>query len=265
MTHITELFHNIVDNHGRLMNEGPLLGSARGIYGKDAFAVHKFGFNPNQVNSLATVWDGGGLYPWQTIAEVVSVVSDDADDAFGGIGAQTIKILGLDWNWNLADEIVEMDGLTPVITKTRFLRIYRALVPPLEDVDGNPVAGQGDAAGTISFTQGAAVRAQIVSGNNQTLMSIYTVPAGYTGFMMHGSAGVGSGKEATVKYFVRPYLGVFNLGYIVQLFENNEQRPFVIPQRIDEKTDIDVRAISESTSGIGVSSNFDIALVRNPS
>lgn len=252
----------IKDVFGRLTPNEFLMNVALGLYGDDILPVHKFGFNDNILATEETIWDAGGLYPWLTVAEVASIVSTDANDAFGGTGAQTVKISGLDENYDLVDEIVELDGLTPVLTTTTFLRISRMTVPPLLDGGGEPIAGQGNAAGSINASQSATVRAQILNGNNQTLMAVLTVPRGYTGILVHGSAGTGSGKEATVKYYVRPFLGVFNLGYIVQLFENNEQRPFVLPQAINEKSDIDVRAIS-GVVGVQVSANFDLVLVRN--
>lgn len=256
------MFNNIIDNHKRLLEEGPLLGAARGIYGDKVKPVHKFGYNPLIGAAEETVWGPGGLYPWQTAASVASIVSTSANDAFGNIGAQTVKIYGLDSNYDLIDETVQLNGLIPVLTTKQFFRIYRMSIRPLVDIDGNVIPGQKSAIGTITASQSAIVRAQIINGNNQTLMGIYTIPAGFTGFLMHGSAGVGQGKDATIKYFVRPYLGVFNLSYLTQLFESNEQRPFTIPQRIEEKSDLDVRAASTAV-GVAISANFDVVLVKN--
>lgn len=249
---------NLIDQFGRVFDPNTFLAAALQMYGDKALVVHKFGFNPAIVDALETIWDSGGLYPWQTSASIVSLVSTSADDAFGGAGAQTIKLYGLDADWNMQDEVVELDGLTPVTTTKEYLRLFRMTIPPL---DSGP--GQSDAQGTITASQGGTTRAQIINGNNQTLMAIYSIPAGYTGLLVHGSTGVGSGKEATVKYFVRPLNGVFNLGYLVQLFENNEQRPFIIPQRVNEKTDIDLRAIS-TAAGTSIGANFDLLLIKNP-
>ena len=70
----------------------------------------------------------------------------------------------------------------------------------------------------------------------------------------------GSGKDATIESYIRPFGGVFNLKRIVSAFENNFYFPNRLPFYVDEKSDIEIRAIS-TAAGAPVSVGFDLILV----
>ena len=219
--------------------------------------VSKFGENNSVGNTLETIWDVGGLYPWGVIdaamPTVVDVVSTLAADTLLGTGAQTVQIEGLDENWEEQEDIIEMNGTTIVTTTTQWRRVHRMAVL---------TAGTGGgAAGNITTQIGATVISQITNGNNQTLQGTFTVPAGKTAYVVYGKTSCGKAADAKVKFFVRQQGGVFNVQHAANLYQNSYDYPFAAVPNMPEMTDMDTRAITSNPSGFEVTMAFDVILV----
>ena len=71
-----------------------------------------------------------------------------------------------------------------------------------------------DNLGNIDIKVSTTVVARITATKGQTLMAIYTIPAGYTGYLIQGTGTVQSGADATGNIFVR-YFGqdAFRIGH----------------------------------------------------
>ena len=97
----------------------------------------------------------------------------------GTDGGATIQVQGLDANWDLVIQTADLDGTdttTEVELTTPLLRVFRMKVHAEVVLAADLwVGATGVAAGTA--------KAIIQAGNNQTLMAIYTVPAGKTAYM----------------------------------------------------------------------------------
>ena len=140
-------------------------------------------------------------------------------------------------------------------------------------------AGSGGAnagviyAGTGTVTTGvpANVYASIngVSGSNQSLMALWTVPAGYTAYLLQYdvSNGTTSNTPAVCKLIlaVRPYGEVFQSKDVKSLTTGmHVEETFTLPQKITEKSDIEVRAISSSNAvTFDISAAFEIVYIKN--
>jgi hypothetical protein len=112
------------------------------------------------------VWSEGGTYAWPTVADETSIVSSSADDAAEGTGARTVKVHGLTDEFREISEVVELDGVAPVILAEQYYRIN--LVEVIS-------AGSGEAnAGVIQVLHGAAVLGSIVAGDNVSKAAIFT-------------------------------------------------------------------------------------------
>ena len=96
-------------------------------------------------------------------------------------------------------------------------------------------------------------------------MAIYTVPAGYTGYLLQGTASVQYGADATGDMFVR-YFGqdTFRVGHSFEVSGAGGQYiyPFSVPVAIPEKSDIDVRVAVRSNNA-RVTAAFDLLLIQN--
>jgi hypothetical protein len=232
--------------------------------------LFKFGNNALVGNSLETIWAEGGLYSYLTEATVLKVSSSSTNDTSAGTGARTVQLYGLDGDYNEINELVTLNGQTPVNTTQSFLRINRMVVRS---------AGSGGVnagviyAGTGTVTTGvpANVYASVngVTGANQSLMALWTVPAGYTAYILQYdvSNGTSSQTPAVCKLIlaVRPYGEVFQSKDVKSLTTGMHiEETFALPQKITEKSDIEVRAISSSASvTFDISAAFEIVYIKN--
>ena len=215
--------------------------------------VHKFGAVPAMsINTTGTVWDvNDTLYPWSswTTAGTLTVDRVNAADA-----AKTITIIGLDANYNEISENVTLTNATGNPTTKSFIRVYRAYM----------YNGSGTNAGNINIKKSTVTIARISANKGQTLMSVYTVPAGYTGYLAQGTMTVQAGADATGDMFVR-YGGevAFRIGHSFEVSDLYNYE-FTVPVRIPEKSDIDVRA-SVRSNNARVTAAFDLILIKNDS
>jgi hypothetical protein len=227
--------------------------------------LFKFGNNPDSNGTLETVWSHSTLYVYPTAATVMKVSSTSANDNIAGTGARTVLVAGLDADYNEVSEIVTLTGQTPVLTTTIFLRVFRAYVV---------TAGVNNtAAGTIYIGNGvvtagvpASVYAEIPLGENQTLMAMWTVPAGYTFYMYRGSFSAASNNASQYvlgKFMVRPLGGVFRNAADVTANSNVIQYDFEIPLAIPEKADIEARVIALAGTNFYITASFEGVYILN--
>jgi hypothetical protein len=227
--------------------------------------LFKFGNNADVNGSLETVWSYGGLYSYPPAATVMLVSSSSADDTALGTGARTISVQGLDADYNEISETITLNGQTQVSTTLSFIRAFRSFVI---------TAGSGNtAAGTIYVGVGVAVAgvpptvsAERPLGENQTTMALWTVPAGYTGYISRGSFSAASNNAAQYilgKFVVRPFGSVFRNAADVTVNSNVIQYDFETPLAIPEKSDIEARAIALAGTNFYITASFEITYIKN--
>lgn len=223
----------------------------------------KFGRSAVITAVESIVWDGAGNYTFLTAAETMDIVSDSADDTLLGAGARTIVIYGLDADYLEISEVIEMDGLNPVTTQKEYLRVYRMLV--LESGTNDPIndANKGNITAISSDT--TTLQAKMLINNGQTLMLVYTVPAGKTGYVTGLSFSAGQGKQILFKAKFRNGPSAdyaFSVKYTVDLYQTSFIGNLVNPLRIPEKTDAVITA-QTSSGTIDGSGSFGLILVDN--
>lgn len=228
----------------------------------------KFGFNGDIDNSEETIWTEGGIYVYLSSASVLKVSSGSTDDTSAGTGARTVELFGLDADYNEINETVTLNGQTAVNTTNSFLRINRMTVRS---------AGSGGAnagvlyAGTGTVTSGVPANkyATIAVGDNQTLMALWTVPAGYSAYLYEThvtAACTTSNKLLTCTIKARPEGEVFQTKdkFGIQIDGGEIVQHYHFPIKFAEKTDIEVRAIADSGSTNGqVSAGLDFIYIKN--
>lgn len=220
--------------------------------------IHKFGRNSDvDTGSRDIIWDGGGSsYNWPTSACVLSLQSTSASDSSGSSGAQTVKLFGLDSNFDEIDEVVTLDGTSGVNSACNYSRIYRMTI--------TAAGSTGHNHGKISACGNSLGLAYISPSNNQTLMAIYTIPNNCTGYLFGWYATTcKSSRGANMFFFVRPPNEVFQLKEFVSLFTTGNSHwnnIFPLPLSYNEKTDIYISAcVTDNNSDIA--GGFDILLV----
>ena len=98
-------------------------------------------------------------------------------------------------------------------------------------------------------------------------MALWTVPAGYTAYLFQidtTAFTVQNNKVATIRMLTREVNSVFRTQNKFDLFAGSYHQDIICPQPLPEKTDIEFRAIADSSNAdLRVSSTFDIIYIEN--
>jgi hypothetical protein len=223
------------------------LNIARGLV-KGTSHIHKFGAVPTMsVNTTGTVWDiNDTLYPWSAFS-TSSVITVSATVAENG---HQVTISGLDDNYNNLTETVVISAGSATTTN-QFRRVFRA-------------SSDQPSTNNVDIKVGLTVVARILAGNSQTLMAVYTIPAGHTGYIWKGTMSAQASADATGSMFIR-YFGQtsFRIGHSFEVsgVGGPYTYDFPIPIPIPEKSDIDVRATTRSNNG-RYTAIFDLCIIK---
>lgn len=226
--------------------------------------VYKFGHNTAVGTNWEDVWDGGGNYSWLTSAITMQVSSSSTADTGAGTGCRTVTFQGLDSDYLEISDTVTTTGQSASTGSKQFYRVFRAWC----ETNGSGGLNAGtiyisDAGASLSSgvpSDATKIRAAIGVTNGQTLMSIYTIPAGYNGQLLNFSVGSDDDTKATTFQLLTRVVGQ---GWRVKwegvtngtMFHDEIGVPFIFPP----KTDIRVRAKSESATTAGVA-NLEIGM-----
>jgi hypothetical protein len=216
-----------------------------------------------------SLWNGGGIYTGfnATAAQTLQVFSASANDTANGTGARTVRLEGLDGNYNEITETVTLNGTTPVLTTFSFLRLQRQEVIS--------VGSAGHNVGEITVRQSvttANVFSVMPAEQNRSHLGCYTVPAGYNGFMWNAFFSLireggqpNYDREAKVDFYIRdfgegkPFVSKEPIGITTGSFNHPCAN---LPFFIAEKSDIDMRIVSVSHDNSAIAGGFDIILVK---
>jgi len=207
--------------------------------------IRKFGENDDLDTALETVWDVGGLYPWNAFsaATLLDVVSDEVEDVFSGTGARVAELQGLDANFNKVTENVNLSGTIAVSTTLQFRRLFRIKVLS--------AGTQGSNEGTVTASHpDGTTLAQVSATKNQTLMALWTVPSGKTMYMVdvYFNGGVAQ-RTIHAELYIRSPNQVFQLKRHFKLYESSIIYTFPFPLVVSSTSDIEIRAESSGVNG----------------
>jgi len=234
---------------------------ARGNIPKTS-CVQKFGRNKDIDDAtFEDIWDGDGTWLQIGLGSTLKLVSKSTKDSVGGVGARIVTIKGLDSSFNLAQETDTLKGTDSVNTQNKYIMVYRMFIETAGDTAGN--------ADTVKVAVRGTTMAMILPLNNQTLMSIYQIPAGKTGYLVsyYGTVNKSTGAAAIVdvKLVAKPFGGVFQIKNFhgTNTDATSEfDHDFNCPVTLNEKTIVKMQALS-SRAGTDVGSGFNIILIDN--
>lgn len=226
-----------------ITNKDFLIEVAKGNVPKHSI-VSKFGAGNLTTTLLPVSQDS--TYPTPTTAVSLEFVSSSANDTSAGTGAREVTVIGLDANWAEQTVTVTTNGTTAVALTGTWLRLYRWYVSQsgtyaTESAGSHAgtltlrVAGAGATWSTITTTPFPAGQSQI---------GAYTIPIGYTAYLLSKNMFVDSAKSADLYFFQRtlandvtsPYTGIMRIfqrevgvsgGY--ELITPSPKGPFVGP------------------------------------
>lgn len=224
-------------------------------------SVNKFGKN-SDIGTAASedIWDYGGIYQFSSTADITKIISSAADTV-------DIEIQGLNSNYELTVQEVTLSGTTFITLTTPLIRIFRMKNIGATDLTGGVYVVTSTATHTGGIPDNSTdVRAYINGSNNQTLMAIYTVPAGKTAYLTRLQTKLGRtiSASASMELLVRPEGKVFQIKRAYQINNTDsdirEYDPYL---KIDEKSDIIVRNSTVSANNVIIIAEFDMILKDN--
>ena len=221
----------------------PYLTISTGRYA-DLTSAHVFGYVDEVTSSSVpeSISSQGGLYPFLSSASQLSIVSTAND-------TMDVTIKGLDSNHDEITETITLTGTTVVTTTTLFLRVYNMMT------SANNV-------GDITASVGADVLAEIEAGESNSLMAVYTIPRGYTGYLVAVDVSVNKGHDAIVSMYARATGDNFKVQYTSDVYESAYSYKPVTPIKLPEMTDIDFRVTGVENSNTRVACGFELVLDR---
>ena len=211
--------------------------------------IHILGAVPVMSQSqTGTIWDVNDVkYPWHVFDSDITKISYVA--AHASDSGDSLTIIGLDTNYDPLQETVTVTT-TPQLTTNTFKRVFRAF-------------SSADNAGTLTMSKNGIVVARINAGNAQTLMSVYTIPRGKTGFLTKVMCTTQTAADGIVNMHERiSATGAFRVGHTFEVTGAGGfyEYTFTIPQSMPEKTDIDVRVTARTNNG-RYTAAFDMLLL----
>lgn len=241
--------------------------------------IHKFGEAPDfdTGDGEVTVWDGandallgGGAmsYIYSSTADIGLLSSSSGSDT------GDIEILGTDVSGALVAQTITLNGQTDVdissVGGTDLKRVFRMINVGSSDFVGVIYLRTNGSAQTSGVPNTAnTVRAIVNNGNNQTLMGLYTIPTGKTGYMRDWYASTAGGSRSTnykIRLKARPSGEVFQLKHTSAITDNGSsyiQHKYEEPEVFEAGTDIEmtIETIEPAITASDVSAGFDIVLV----
>lgn len=218
-----------------------------------------FGFNPDvDIAAEETVWDQGGTYTYLTVDTELFISSSSAADTN----------IVLDLEGMTADFVKKNIQVTFTNGQTQqsigsFFRFFKATV-----VGGSAPAGDLYVAQTDTLTAGvpdtaSKIKAKMVQGINVTRSGVLTVPVNHSIYITIIIAHTRKNKSGVLRPVLRAQ-GAPDFIETTQFptFESSAMFPFTPAYRIDEKTDIELKANADAngTESVG---KFQYILIDN--
>ena len=219
---------------------------ARGLI-RGASHINKFGYSSTVGSSFQTVWDGSNLYSYIDTAGTALVTSSNTTADNGS----TVEIQGLDANYNVQTVTATIGGSA---TQETFIRVFRVKLLTANTGTSN--------VGTITVTVDSTAAAIISPTKGQTLMAVYTIPAGKKGYLLKLQGNLEKAKESEFQLMARPFGGAFNIKGKFGSSGDVVNYDYPVPLEFDEKTDIEIQVRAGATTAAGAL--FDIVLLDNP-
>ena len=219
------------------------VGIRRGLY-TDLSGLYKFGYNSAVGGNYETVWDGNNVYTYIASAGTAQAASDAAGSADD---TATVLVQGLDSSYNPVEETLTVGGSAGTV---EFYRIFRAQL--VSHPTGNTNIGE------ITITADSKSAAIISEGQGQTLMALYTVPAGKRAYVVQLDVGSSKDLENEIRLITKNGSGVWNTKAFITTRGGFMEKNFFMPTVVDEKLDIEIQAKASATSA--VSAAFEVIL-----
>lgn len=207
-------------------------------------------------------------FVWNTVADAVRIkAAGDAADTAAGAGAQSVRIRGLNADFNLVEEVVATAGTSAsASTTTEFIRVMEAKV----EASGTYGAANTGAV-VIEDEAGVADLLTIDAGLGESLAGLCCVPNGYAAKFLNLKIGASTGRTADVRVWARenadviaaPFSPFILIGEYIGIADDfSLDHPKALNgSMFPEKTDIFVEAQVDASTG-DIMVELDLELIK---
>lgn len=217
-------------------------------------AIFRSAHTESVTSTVSTLWPNGTLYSFPASASTMTVYSTSTLDT-----TQSVLVEGLNALYESISEVVALNGQTGTATTNSYLRINTMLVITDSPVGNISIGTGGATAGVPVNTYG-----YIAATTSTTAAAVYTVPAGYTLYIVAGSLGAGdaSGGQTLTADFYSRINGVSYLTSKIVCANTFQFFDYKIPLKVPEKTDI-YNNVYASGSTLAANATFNGYLIKN--
>lgn len=206
--------------------------------------INIFGYQPLVGTTAICIWEQAVPYVYPSAAVFMTLVSTSASDG----SAMSIIVRGLAADYSYQQEVVTMNGTTPVNTTKAFLRINNLIITT---TSATSIVN----AGTITASNGGVVYGQINPGIGQSQMAQYSVPLGHSFYLtrVNSFAQQNGGSNNYNTYSVEAANPNVTYSVLQSPYFQSYEAVRVIPFRYAEKTSVQWRSRTQSnTSAVGM-------------
>lgn len=204
--------------------------------------VNIYGTQSTVNSTFIPVWENATAYTYPSSAAQMTLYSSSASDT-----NVSVMIQGLDSNYlPITETLVLTNGTTGVTTVNSYLRINGINVTRTTSVNPVGIIRLSNAGKTVTY-------AQIDVGIGRSQACIYTVPAGYTFYLVRVQAYTSAGPNKTTYYRSQTWsnTGIAS-AVLITPFISEYKVERVVPRPYTEKTDIQFQASSDATSYVSI-------------
>tara|TARA_R110000824_G_scaffold26604_2_gene91172 strand:+ start:3274 stop:4050 length:777 start_codon:yes stop_codon:yes gene_type:complete len=238
----------------------PKLEIAKGNYTNHSH-IYQIGINEAVSTDWESFWSEGGIYPTSSIevsTNLLHVSSSANEDTLEGVGARTITIEGLDANYNVVTETLNLQGKIAVSSSNNLIAINNAHV-----ATGGPRQQSGSLFLCLSGSSTNLLIGTIDNEYRRLMQSHYTVPAGNKAYLQHVNCNVAvTSSAAEFAIFQRASGSIYRPSTINTTFGDAIVTNTNSSLTFDEKTEIDLRIKSLGSAGIATG-QFSLILVSS--
>lgn len=221
--------------------------------------VHGFGYNPDidTTSDPETVWGAGGLYNWSSSAETLYLMSTSNSDT-----TVQMTVEGLNSSWEEISQTITLTGQTPIALPTALIRVNSVHNNSNVNLIGTVYLSSSNSATNGIPNISTDIKAQIPPEHQCSTIAIYSIPAGYIGYLFHVCM---QASTSVVDFILR--IREFDGCFLVKSRSltgdsTSTEVDWLIPLELPEKTDIECLVQSVGHNNTTASCHFDLILVR---
>ncbi len=218
---------------------------------------HVLGYDSDLTNSLKLIYRESDEYVYPSNAHIVNVTPTTTFDYYGDIGANTVRIVGLDYKGNIQTEDIRLRQSESMPSLGNYSRILTAYI-----LNSGRLRGAIGPIG-LAYSDGTLV-GNIYPEFNILTNANFTVPVNADAYIYRYGFSMGAPKETLIGLRVKspdlekPNWIMLDFSYV---YGGNKDAEVDPPFLLTERTDIELVAQTTVNSNTHISAYMDLVLI----